>query len=125
MENEKFGMLFLRLGLGIVFLWAGFGKLFFGAAPPIDSIITFVPVTYTLFALGLVEFVLGVLLIFGLLTKIAGWFTAALLLVFVVAGLYLGMLSTVMSNVGLFGAALAVALIGSKGMSLDDLLAKK
>lgn len=125
MENEKFGLLFLRLGLGITFLWAGIGKLFLGAAPPVESIITFVPANYTLFGLGLLEFVLGLLLIFGLITKVAGWIAAALLLIFIVAGIYLGMGTQTMLNIGLMGAALAIAFIGQKGMSLDDVLASR
>ncbi len=124
----------LRLGLGFVFVYYGIMKLFFGMAPPVDKIVTFMPADVSLFLLGLLEFTFGTLLVLGLFTRIAGWLTAGLLCVFLVSAVYLhfsGILPNLWNvagmakDVGLLGASVAVGLQGSLCCSLDAWIKKK
>ena len=117
----------MRVLAGFVFLWAGIGKLFMGAAPPVDQIITFMPANVSLFILGLLEFVLGTLLILGLLTRIAGGAATALYVIFIIVGLTLGMFNTAMlwKDLGLAGMTFALTIFGAHTYSLDAWLKKK
>lgn len=112
-------LLIMRLGLGIVFLNSGIGKLFLNVKPPVDKIITFLPADTSLLFLGFVEFVIGILFILGLFTKFTGKVAAALLLVIILSGLYLNMYSVILKDIVLFSAAWYLAKTGSKEFALD------
>src|SRR3990167_2509985 len=79
----------LRVTLGFVFVYYGIMKLFFGMAPPVEKIITFMPTDVTLFLMGMFEFLLGVLLVFGLFTRVAGWATTGFMVVLFASAGYL------------------------------------
>jgi uncharacterized membrane protein YphA (DoxX/SURF4 family) len=124
----------LRVTLGFVFLYASITKLFFGAAPPVDLIITFMPADISLFLLGLVEFAVGVMLILGLFTRVAGWMAVSLFGVFMLSAIYLSVSGSVegiwngamlFKDIGLIGASIAIALQGSQCCSLDTWIAKR
>ncbi len=124
----------LRITLGFVFVYYGIMKLFFGMAPPVDKIITFMPVDVTLFLMGMLEFILGTLLVVGLLTRVAGWLTAGFLAVLFISAAYLH-LSGILPNlwftagmakdVALLGAAVAVGMQGAPCCSIDVFMKKK
>ncbi len=111
--------LIMRLGLGIVFLNSGIGKLFLNVKPPVDKIITFLPADTSLLLLGFVEFVIGILFILGLFTKFTGKAAAVLLLIIILSGLYLKMYPVILKDIVLFSAAWHLAKTGSKEFALD------
>lgn len=124
----------LRLGLGFVFVYYSIMKLFFGMAPPVDKIITFMPTDVSLFLLGMLEFTLGVLLLLGLFTRVAGWATAGLIGVFFVSAVYLhfsGILpglwamAGMAKDVALLTAAVAVGMQGAPCCSIDVWIRKR
>jgi uncharacterized membrane protein YphA (DoxX/SURF4 family) len=127
-------MCILRVTLGFVFVYAAVMKLFFGAAPPVDAIVTFMPVDVSLFLLGLLEFVVGALLVVGLFTRVAAWVATSLFAIFMLSAIYLhvsgampGIWNTAMlfKDVALIGAAVALGIQGSKCCSLDTWIKKK
>ncbi len=136
MEQEKkmnIANLILRLGIAAVFIYAAIGKLFLGAAPPIDKVIPFMPAATIVFLLGLAELILGVLLLIGLITRFAALGTAVLLLIFIVSGIVLDATGTIpgmfnaaglIKDIGLLGASIHLALEGSRYLSIDKVLSK-
>lgn len=124
----------LRVTLGFVFVYYGIMKLFFGMAPPIEKIITFMPTDVSLFLMGMVEFLLGVLLVFGLFTRVAGWATAGFMVLLFAAAAYLhlsGILpdlwftAGMAKDVAILGAAVAVGMQGAPCCSLDVWIKKR
>ena len=124
----------LRVTLGFVFVYYATMKLFFGMAPPVDLIVTFLPADVSIFLIGMVEFVLGTLLVLGLFTRTAAWLTAGLLLAFFgsatylhISGLLPGLWSTagLAKDVALLGAAVSLGLQGAPCCSLDAWIKKK
>lgn len=127
-ENMKdLTWLVLRLTAGVVFLMAGIGKLFWGAAPPVEKVLPFLPAPTTLLLLGLLEVVVGVLIMAGLLTRIASSAAVVLYVIFIVSGVALGMFQAagLLKDVGLLGGMLALAVFGAHTYSVDAWLAKK
>lgn len=124
----------LRVTLGFVFVYYATMKLFFGMTPPVDLIITFLPTDINIFLMGMLEFVLGTLLVVGLFTRTAAWLTAGLLLAFFGSALYLhvsGILPDLWNTAGLakdvalLGAAVSLALQGAPCCSLDAWIRRK
>lgn len=124
----------LRVTLGFVFVYYGIMKLFFGMAPPVDLIVTFLPTDVSIFLMGMLEFVLGTLLLFGLFTRTAAWLTAVFFVVFFgsaaylhVSGILPGLWNTagLAKDVGLLGAAVSLGLQGAPCCSLDAWITKK
>ena len=124
----------LRVTLGFVFVYYGIMKLFFGLAPPVDKIITFMPVEVSLFLMGMFEFVVGTLLVLGLFSRVAGWITAGLFVVLFASAAYLHLsgilpdlwfIAGMAKDVGLLGAAIAVGLQGAPCCSIDVWMKKK
>ena len=123
-----------RVTLGFVFVYFSIMKLFFGAAPPVDKIITFMPTDVSLFLMGLLEFVIGTLLVLGLFTRVAGWAAAGLFAVFFASAVYLqvsGILPGLWSaagmakDVALLGASVTVGLQGAPCCSIDAWIKRK
>ncbi|MDP4012300.1 MAG: DoxX family protein [Candidatus Nanoarchaeia archaeon] len=111
--------LLMRIALGGIFLNAGIGKLFFDSRPPVEQIITFLPADTTLIILGLVEFILGSLVLVGLFTKTSAKLTAVLMLIIIISGVYLGMLKVIAKDFVLLAAAWHLSKVGSDKWSLD------
>ncbi|MBW3012890.1 DoxX family protein [Candidatus Woesearchaeota archaeon] len=122
-----YAMVFLRLGLGFVFLWTGINKVFFGALPGfLPEFLSNFPYLKVMLPmpLGIIELAVGLLLILGLFTRIVGIISAILILGFTVtvtAGVANGF-SIVAMNIGLLGGAIALGICGSKLFSVDGLL---
>lgn len=112
-----------RICLGFVFFYAGLKKLFLGDFPAVDTIITFMPVQTVVFILGVVELVVGIVLMLGLFTSIFAWIMAALLAVFIILGFPTGQ-GFIYKNIGLIGAALYLAVEGSQAWGMDNMLKK-
>ncbi len=124
----------LRVALGFVFVYYATMKLFFGMAPPLDLIVTFLPADMSLFLMGMVEFVLGTLLVLGLFTRTAAWLTVVFFAALFSSAIYLhfsgilpGLWNTagLAKDVGLLGAAIAIGLQGAPCCSLDAWVKKK
>lgn len=121
-NRRKLGNLLLRVSLGLIFLYTGIGKVFLGGqVPAIDRVITFLSVEYASLALGVVEMIIGLLLVIGLWTRVAGWAAAVLFVCFLIAGSLFGMFQQagLFKDVGLLGAALYLGLVGARSHSLD------
>ena len=123
MLARKLGNFLVRITLGIIFIITGLGKLFFGAKPPIEQIITFLPAETSILILGIIELAVGLLLFLGLFTKFAGWISALLYLSFVLGGLFLGlfMQSMLIKDVALLAASLEIAWTGARMWGIDSL----
>ena len=124
----------LRVTLGFVFVYYGIMKLFFGMAPPVEKIITFMPTDVSLFLMGMFEFLLGVLLVFGLFTRVAGWATTGFMVVLFASAGYLhisGILpdlwftAGMAKDVAILGAAIAVGMQGAPCCSIDAWIKKR
>ncbi|MBW2987752.1 DoxX family protein [Candidatus Woesearchaeota archaeon] len=126
-EMYDYAMVFLRLGLGFVFLWTGINKVFFGAVPSfLPEFLSNFPYLKVMFPmpLGIIELAVGLLLILGLFSRFVGIIAAILILGFTVtvsAGVTNGF-SIVAMNIGLLGGAIATGLCGSHVFSLDGLI---
>ena len=107
----KYGLI-LRLGLGFVFIWFGIDKLinpinWLGYIPPKVAQLIFINLDSFIFLLGIVELILGTLLIIGLYTRIVA-FIMAIHLALVVASL--GFNEIAARDIGLLSIALYLSL---------------
>lgn len=114
----------MRIGLGIVFLNSGVGKLFLNVRPPVDKIITFLPADTSLLLLGLIELVIGILFVLGLFTKFTGRVSALFLLIIILSGLYLNMYSVILKDIVLLAAAWHLSKIKTTKYALDSFFGK-
>tara|TARA_Y100000031_G_C8086703_1_gene322234 strand:+ start:429 stop:782 length:354 start_codon:yes stop_codon:yes gene_type:complete len=114
----------MRITLGLVFFYAAIGKLFMGKMPPVHKVLGFLPAETAVSLLAIVELVVGLLLIFGLVTRVAGWASAALFAVFILAGLGLGLFNQAMlfKDLPLLAMSLYFAFNGCSGFGLDCLI---
>lgn len=121
------GALAIRLSLGLIFLISGIGKLFLGLAPPLDKVLPFIPLHISTYLLGLLELIVGIMLLIGLFTRIAAWVAAALFITFLISGAALGlfMQAGLLKDVGLLAAAISTALIGCAKWGLDCAFVRK
>ena len=124
-QYEPYISLILRITLGFVFLYSGFGKLTNPNHPSILVVrsMSFIPFDpqFFVFLQGLVETVLAILLIIGFYTSIIGSITAILVLL----GIALFDFNFVWKDVALFGSAITLAIQGSSIMSIDHYLKHK
>ncbi len=126
--DRKIANFILRIVLGIVFAFAGamkilgFFKVVAYAYPPIDRIITFIPLEISGMILGIVEFVVGILLIIGLFTRTAALIAAVLLIIFIISGAVLGlfMQAVLIKDVVMAAASLLLAAEGCRKWGLDS-----
>ncbi|HLD12605.1 MAG TPA: DoxX family protein [Candidatus Nanoarchaeia archaeon] len=127
MMDRKFANFLLRVVLGVVFTYAGVMKVlaFFNVVtytfPPINKILTFLPLSTSGLLLGLVEVIIGVLLIIGFWTRTAAWAATILLVIFVLAGAYLGifMQAALFKDLVMAAAALLLAAEGCRKWGWD------
>lgn len=126
----------LRVALGFVFVYYSIMILFFGMALPVDinELITFIPADVGLFCIGMIEFIIGTLLVVGLFTRIAGWTAGAFFVVLFGTTAYLHFsgifpdlwfYANLAKDVGLLGAAVAIGLNGAPCCSIDAFIKKK
>ena len=80
-QLKPLGLLFLRVALGVIFIYHGYPKLFSGTQQMMDFFRHIGLPGYFVFVAGVFEFFGGILLIIGLFTRIAGFLLAAEMLV--------------------------------------------
>ncbi len=125
--DRKYANFLLRVLLGAVFTFAGvmkvlgFFKIVTYTYPPLDRILTFVPLQTAGLLLGIVEVSMGILLIIGFYTRVAAWGATVLLTIFVISGAYLGifMQALLFKDVVMAAAALLLAAEGCRKWGLD------
>jgi len=121
MKKEDLGLLFLRIGLGGVFLWFGIDKFFnpvfwtkwipdwFGAVLPVD-VFTFV------YALGVFETFIGLLVLIGFYTRIAAGLAGVSLFGIIASW---GLNEIMIRDTGLLFLALGIAVSGPGHWSIE------
>ena len=127
MNNKNLALLLLRIGVGLIFVLAGWGKLtgienvqsFFGnVGIPLAGIMAWV--------VALVEFVGGLMVLIGYKVKIPSLLLAFIMIVAILTvklggdGGFSGMRVDIM----LLVTSLALAILGSGGYSVDGMLNK-
>jgi len=121
------GILFARFGLGFTFLWAGFGKLSdpAGFGMLLQNMMGVNPEMSVMLAsvIGSLEFLAGILLFIGLLTRLSALFTIVILIGSLgMFGLDLGMGPGIWKDPALIGMALLLVLYGSGKLGIDSKL---
>ncbi|MFP8490217.1 DoxX family protein [Gracilimonas sp. Q87] len=127
MKNKNFALLLLRLGVGIIFIVAGWGKLtgienvqaFFGnVGIPLAGFMAWV--------VALVEFIGGIMVLVGYKVELPSLLLAFIMVVAILTvklggdGGFSGMRIDIM----LLLTSLAIAIMGSGGYSLEGMLGK-
>jgi putative oxidoreductase len=74
---KPIALLFLRLGLGIIFIFHGYPKLFTHTQQTVEAFVKMGFPGYFAYIAGVLEFFGGIMLIVGLFTRIAGFLLAA------------------------------------------------
>ncbi|MBS3177050.1 DoxX family protein, partial [Candidatus Woesearchaeota archaeon] len=76
----QWGLFLLRILISFVFIFTGTGKLFMGVKPVelVGSILyklglSVIPATTFVMVLGIIELLIGLMLFFGLFTRIVAW----------------------------------------------------
>ena len=119
MNKNDLGMLLLRIGLGSVFLWFGIDKfihpnIWVSYIPQWFPMM--MPVSAFILLLGIVETLVGTLVLLGLFTRIAAGVSAFMLIPIIIS---LGVNEIGVRDFGLFLLALGVSALGAGGYSLD------
>lgn len=119
MNKNALGLLLLRIGLGSVFLWFGIDKFFNSSVwqhfiP--DWFPMLIPAEAFILLLGVVETIVGVLVLFGLFTRFAAGLAALMLIPIIIS---LGYNEIGVRDFGLFLLALGVSALGAGEYSLD------
>mgnify|MGYP001592470870 CR=1 FL=1 len=122
MLDRRIANFLLRISLGLIFLISGLGKVFFYERVPIEKILPFLGPEWGSVLLGIAELMVGLLLVLGLLTRWAALASAALLVIFIVSGLILGlfMQAGLIKDVVLVFASLMLYADGARKWSLDE-----
>ena len=128
-KYHQFTGLFLRLGLGFIYLYSGYGKLFLGdetigvcsnrgEAAALVGNYTWIPIDPETFVLlqSIVELVLGLMLVIGIKTRWAATISTALLIIFLIFIDF----NLVWKNIALLGASIALALTRDNAWSWDE-----
>jgi uncharacterized membrane protein YphA (DoxX/SURF4 family) len=121
--------LFLRLGLGFIYLYSGYGKLFLGdntigvcsnrgEAAALVGNYTWIPIDPQVFVIiqSVVELLLGLMLVLGIKTRWAATISTALLIIFLIFIDF----NLVWKNIALLGASIALALTRDNAFSWDE-----
>ncbi len=119
MNKNALGLLLLRIGLASVFLWFGIDKFFNSSAwqnfiP--DWFPMLMPAEAFILLLGVVETIVGVLVLFGLFTRFAAGLAALMLIPIIIS---LGYNEIGVRDFGLFLLALGLSALGAGAYSLD------
>jgi len=125
MKNKDAALLLLRIGVGLIFVIAGWGKLtgiegvqgFFGSARiPLANIMAWV--------VALVEFVGGLMVLTGYKIRIPGYLLAVTMLVaiFVLLSREDSGFGSIRLELMLLLTSLALTMTGSGSYSLDDIM---
>lgn len=121
--------LFLRLGLGFIYLYSGYGKLFLGdntigvcsnrgEAAALVGNYTWIPIDPAVFVIiqSVVELLLGLMLVIGIKTRWAATISTLMLIIFLIFIDF----NLVWKNIALLGASIALALTRDNAFSWDE-----
>ena len=113
-------MIVLRLGLGLVFTWFGLDKLinpsnWLGYITPKVAQFIFINLNSFIFILGIIEIMLGILLIIGLYTRIVALIMAIHLTLVIIS---IGFNDVAVRDIGLLSIALYLSLITLKRQNI-------
>jgi len=130
MNTEKYTSLLIRLGLSIVFLLFGIDKfirpLFWSAFVPkfLSDIIPF-SLNNFIYLIGIIETILGALILIGLFTRVASILSAMhLLLIIISLAIPIGYNDIIVRDLGLFFMALTLSFFKNYQFSLDNIKKK-
>ena len=125
-KQQDLAIMLLRVGVGVIFIYAGWGKLtgiegtqgFFGnIGIPLPGIMAWV--------VAIVEFVGGLLILLGAYTKIPHLLLAFIMLVAIITTKLGDGFGAARLDFMLLLANLALFLLGSGRYSIDDILSRK
>ncbi len=125
-ENRDIALLLLRIGVGIIFIVAGWGKLtgiegvqgFFGnIGIPLPGLMAWV--------VAIVEFVGGIMVLAGAFIRIPAILLAIIMVVAIITTKFGQEFTAYRLDLMLMLVSAALALLGPGKYSLDDLLPKK
>lgn len=132
MKASEFGNFLMRILVGGVFIYNAIANLFLNSKLPVEQVFP-LPHQTGMYIIGLVELVLGVLLLIGLITRVAAWITVVVSLVYMGSTIYLAALGKV-SYLGLqialtkdlllLGTGLYFGLAGSQTLGIDNAIHK-
>jgi len=91
MDREDLAHFLLRFITGIFFILFGSMKFVGLLTPPIDKIIVAIPLEISVFLMGVLETVLGIMLVLGIFTRVSAWIGAVLMVVIIGSGISLGL----------------------------------
>ena len=125
--NYKISTLFLRIALGVFFLWFGIDKVltpsnWLGWIP--DSIFPVLPFEVAKFILleGIIEIIVGVLLTIGLFTRVAAAVSSLQMMLIII---FIGFNEATIRDIGLLGGTISLLITGSPALSLDKLIERR
>jgi putative oxidoreductase len=122
---KPLGLLLLRWGIGLIFIYYGYPKLFGDTKRAMESFVSFGMPGYLVYVAGAVEFFGGCLLIAGLFTRVAGTLLAGEMAIAIwKVHLGKGVLAVPQYQFPLVLAlgAFALATCGAGAISLDKLI---
>ena len=132
MKVADFGNFLLRVVLGGVFIYNAIANMFLNGKLPIDKVLP-VDRQIALYSIGLVELILGVLLLIGLITRVASWISVVVALAYMGSTIYLvalgkvsllGLQIALSKDLLLLGAGLYFGLAGSQALGIDNAIHK-
>ena len=130
-RNKSYGYLILRMIVGMIFLVHGYGKLW-GNAPGIEAWIGMIGslgfplTTFTAYLVGYAEFLGGLALILGLLTRYASILLSIVMIVAIFkVKLSLGLIGGYELDLALLAANISLIFTGAGKISLDKLIFRK
>ncbi len=122
---KPLGLLLLRWGIGAIFIFAGYPKLFGDTKRAIEGFASFGMPAYLVYVAGAVEFFGGWLLVLGLFTRVAGILLAGQMAV-AIWKVHMGKgilaVQEYQFPLALAVAAFALATCGAGAISLDKLI---
>lgn len=124
-QNKNISLLLLRIGVGLIFLLAGWGKLtnIEGTSGFFGSIGIPLPV-FMAWVVALVEFFGGILVLVGAYIKYPSYLLAFIMIVAILTTKIGQDFSAYRLDIMLLAASVALALMGSGGYSVDHMLNK-
>ena len=119
---QKYVPLIMRVSIGIVLVWLGVSKFVsesFQHIVTASGVMIMEPLTLAI-VLGIIELLLGVLLVIGLLTRLTAALCSLVFIGYIIVVMVWGSMMPV--YLGLLGSSLALVIRGAGDMSLDQLL---
>ena len=128
-KRDEWGMLALRVPLGIIFIAHGYQKLFGGKFEATAGFFSQIGIPAPQFFTGVVgvtEFFGGLLVLIGLLTRYAGTFLAVVMIVAIITvKASKGLVGGYELDLALLGMCVALIISGSRNLSVEKDVLKR